>query len=72
MKYLFHTSFGKGDKASTELAPELQQYGLRLYIDAWASYVDAGSPLGETENAMYIWYVFNQQSGATQSWTFRN
>ncbi len=70
MKYILQTPFESSEHTPMELAPELQTYGLRLYIDAWAAYVDAGCPLGEDEDAMYLWYLFNQPEG--KGWTFRN
>lgn len=38
----------------------LWRYGLKLYRDAWAAYREAGCPLGEHDEAMLIWFTFDQ------------
>lgn len=70
--YLPRSPEAGGEAATEELSPELYTYGLRLYLEAWAAYVEADCPLGEAEEAMYLWYIFNQQGAEDGSWTFCN
>ena len=70
--YLLRSPESGGETATEELSPKLYTYGLRLYLEAWAAYVEAGCPLGEAEEAMYVWYVFNPQNTERRPWTFCN
>jgi hypothetical protein len=55
--------FGPHSPSSSELSPELRRTALRLYRQAWDAYCKAGCPYGETDEAMLVWYSF-QQDGA--------
>ena len=35
-------------------------YGLKLYRKAWEAYREAGCPFGENDEALLIWFTFDQ------------
>ena len=57
---LFPTSAASSD--SSKLSPELRRTGLRLYRQAWDAYRKAGCPYGETDEAMLVWYSFQEET----------
>ena len=59
MAYRNEQSFlplGTDKSGPADLPPELQQYALTLYREAWADYRAVGCPYGETDDAMLVWY----------------
>jgi hypothetical protein len=52
--------FGRNDTSDARLSPEVRRTGLRLYRQAWDAYRTAGCPFGETDEAMLVWYTFQQ------------
>ena len=40
----------------------LWRYGLNLYRTAWEAYRKAGCPFGEHDEAMLIWFTFDQHT----------
>lgn len=53
--------FGLGTP-NEALPPELQRYLEALYLRAWTAYAEAGCPFGTSEDAMLIWFEFDQQT----------
>ncbi len=52
--------FGPGVAADLDLPEALHGYARRLYADAWEAYAEAGCPLGETDEALLVWFTFQQ------------
>lgn len=52
--------FGPHAADATDLPDVLQAYGDRLYLEAWAAYLKAGCPLGDSDLAMLVWYTFEE------------
>ncbi|MEM1126717.1 MAG: hypothetical protein AAGI71_08700 [Bacteroidota bacterium] len=50
------------DEHEASLPPELREYLEELYHRAWETYIEAGSPFGESDDAMIIWYEFDRQT----------
>lgn len=44
------------------MPPALRRYLEKLYLDAWSAYAGAGCPFGLEDDAMLIWFEFNQQT----------
>jgi hypothetical protein len=49
--------FGSQDE-SAELPPALERCALNLYRQAWRAYRTVDCPYGETDEAMLVWYTF--------------
>ena len=43
---------------SPELSPALEQCAMTLYRQAWRAYRTVDCPYGETDEAMLVWYAF--------------
>ena len=51
--------FGSARPSDDEkLSPEMREYALKIYREAWEAYKDANCPYGETDEAMLVWYSF--------------
>lgn len=50
------------DAENDDLSPEVLRCGLQLYRRAWDAYEEAGCPYGQTDEAMLVWYSFNESS----------
>jgi hypothetical protein len=61
---LFPTeSAAAGDaEPSSSLPPDLRDTGLQLYRQAWDAYREAGCPYGESDEAMLVWYSFQEEN----------
>jgi len=44
-----------------KLDPEMREYALKIYREAWDAYNAAGCPYGETDEAMLVWYSFREE-----------
>lgn len=55
--------FGPAENADeAALSPEVMRCGLQLYRQAWNAYEAAGCPYGQTDEAMLVWYSFNESA----------
>ena len=61
----------EANPSSTELSPEVRETGLRIYRQAWDAYREAGCPYGATDEAMLVWYSF-QDDDSIPSTTSKN
>ncbi len=63
MRYL---PFGKRATSNMELdvPDELQEYCQDLYERTRRAYEEAGCPLGETDEAMLVWFTFDYQASS--------
>lgn len=63
MRYL---PFGKRATSNMELGvpDELQGYCLDLYERTRKAYEEAGCPLGESDEAMLVWFTFDYQASS--------
>ncbi|HHP7239919.1 hypothetical protein [Longibacter sp.] len=51
--------FGSARPSQDEtLSPEMREYALQIYREAWDAYKAAECPYGETDEAMLVWYSF--------------
>lgn len=57
---------------STDLSPAMQQCALNLYRKAWADYQAVGCPYGDTDEAMLVWYSFQEDAGRPRLITGKN
>lgn len=54
--------FGSARPSHDEkLSPEMQQYAMKLYREAWDAYQKANCPYGESDEAMLVWYSFRTE-----------
>lgn len=54
--------FGSARPSTEEqLSPEMQQYAMKLYREAWDAYKEANCPYGESDEAMLVWYSFRTE-----------
>ncbi|PEN13724.1 hypothetical protein CRI94_06515 [Longibacter salinarum] len=44
------------------LSPEMREYAMKIYREAWDAYKGANCPYGETDEAMLVWYSFRRTS----------
>ncbi len=61
----------EASSSSAELSPELRETGLRIYRQAWDAYREAGCPYGASDEAMLVWYSF-QDDDSIRSTTSKN
>lgn len=63
MRYL---PFGERATSETELGvpDELQSYCLDLYRRTRRAYENVGCPLGESDEAMLVWFTFDYQASS--------
>ncbi len=57
---------------ASELSPAMRQCARSLYQQAWAEYRNAGSPYGETDEAMLVWYTLHSRSSGPSLVTGKN
>jgi len=63
---------GGKNSPSSDLSPAMQQCALNLYRQAWEAYRDVGSPYGDTDKAMLVWYVLHGNTPGPDLVTGRN
>lgn len=47
---------------SMELSPTLEQCAMNIYRQAWRDYRTVDCPYGETDEAMLVWYTFQNHT----------
>lgn len=51
--------FGASSNPEDNIPDEVWDYGMKVYTRAWEEYLEAGCPFGETDEAMLVWFSFN-------------
>ncbi len=54
-------------EAEGDLHPQLLAYGLRLYAEVRRAYEEGGAPLGESDEAMLVWFTFGDPEGNNET-----
>lgn len=62
MNEMDYLMFGAFSYKEEEMPPHLWQYAVRQYNEAWDAYIEAGCPFGEQDEAMLIWFEFEQHT----------
>jgi hypothetical protein len=55
-----------------QMTPEMREYALKIYREAWDAYKNVGCPYGKTDEAMLVWYSFRKTPDGEQAVMRRN
>jgi len=57
---------------SSDLSTTMKECAMDLYRQAWADYRQVGCPYGETDEAMLVWFSFQNESETPILWSGKN